>query len=117
MHFTLKKILKTISLIFLTLCLIIIGLSQYEAEKYIFNQKSKYGILEQRNRISYLPFAFFILTNKNKEWKAFMLPYEEKGLNKFAAGQFYGSYIIHCYYSTEEIDLYLYKVKKNFEGH
>jgi hypothetical protein len=109
-----KKVLKAISLIFLTLCLVIIGTFQYKAEKYIKNQKRDYGILYQRNRISYLPFAFFMLTDRSKDWSAFMLPYKEKGLKEFFAGQFYGSYIIHCYYNTQERDIYLKQSLENY---
>jgi hypothetical protein len=98
-----KKVFKAIFLIFLTLCLVIIGIFQYKAEKNINKQKSKYGILGQRSRISYLPFAFFLLTDKKKEWSAFILPFEEKGLNEFRAGAFYDSYIVHCFYTINEI--------------
>jgi hypothetical protein len=101
------KVFKIIIVVIMVFILIIIGWTQNEAENYIKNQKEKFGILENRKRISYLPFSIFILSENDFEKRAFNLPYAEKKLNEYASIGMYDYYIIHCFYSNDEIEFYL----------
>lgn len=111
-----KKVifLIIIAIIFFT------GYQQYRVEKYILNQKTKYSILQERQRIKFLPYTIHFLSgaindNRNRriESKAFFMPYELANIISAHTNKDFDSYMVYCYFSKGEIEKYY---KKNGIG-
>lgn len=100
-----KRVFKIIAYIVLLFFIIFSIWLQIENEKYIKRQKSKYGILKNRNRISYKPtivflFERFVIGNKETNKNLINIPY--KGIHSRVQLAIIDEYILECYYSSDE---------------
>ena len=86
---------------------------QIKFEKYIVNQKEKYNILIERERLSYKPVIIYLIDRKNY-MKAGGIVYSNCKQKSIFAGRLYDGYIVNCYYRNEEIKSYLYN---NYKVH
>lgn len=115
-----KKILLKKSLtIIVIIILLLAGHKQYEVETYINRQKETYGILKEKKRIHYIPFAIHFLSgeinntrNYRAESKAFFMAYNLVNVTFANTDKDFDSYIVYCYFSKEEIDKYYNQRKK-----
>jgi len=106
---------KTIKRTILILLLILVSIStvyQLKFEKYIDNQKEKFGILVNRRRISYIPVVIYYSMNANSEMrnlnrKASDLIDQERNFAGRIIIVGYDEYIMQCYYTNEEKVNYL----------
>ena len=92
------------------------GYKQYQVENYIFNQKEKYGILKEKERINYLPFVIHFYSgainnvrNKRIESNAFFIPYDIANISTAKSDKDLDSYMVYCFFSKEEAEKYYKK--------
>ncbi|UWY26961.1 hypothetical protein N4T20_14650 [Flavobacterium sp. TR2] len=112
-------ILKKSLIIIITIILLFVGYKQYEVETYINKQKETYGILKDKKRIHYMPFAVHFLSgeinntrNYRAEAKAFFMAYDIVNVKSAYTDKDFDSYMVYCYFSKEEIDRYYNQRKK-----
>lgn len=114
-----KTILKKSLITIIIIILLFVGYKQYEVETYINKQKETYGILEDKKRIHYMPFAIHFLSgeinntrNYRAESKAFFMAYDIVNVKSAYTDKDFDSYMVYCYFSKEEIDRYYNQRKK-----
>lgn len=107
-----KIFLKSL-IVVLIIILIFSVFKQIQVERYIKNQKEDYKILDNLERINYLPYVIFYFErelsgnrNNREENRAFFMPYELKKIETVTSDKDFDSYIVYCYFSKEEIKKY-----------
>jgi hypothetical protein len=115
-----NKILKKSFVTIVIIIVVFMGYKQYGVETYINKQKETYGILKEKKRIHYLPFVIHFLSgeinntrNRRAESKAFFMAYDIVNVKSAYTDKDFDSYMVYCYFSTEEIDKYYIKKKKD----
>lgn len=92
-----------ISAVIITITIIVSSIFQIKFEQYIQNQKKEYGILLNRNRVSYKPVVLYLIMDKKQYMGAGSLVYQESDSNSILAGRLYDGYIVYCYFSKKEL--------------
>lgn len=101
-----KKIIKWVSITIITTILTWSFYLQIKFERYIQKQKKEYSILLNRKRISYQPAVVYLFNDRKKLMGAGQLVYQESKNSTIFSGRLYDGYIIKCYFSKEEIELF-----------
>jgi hypothetical protein len=103
-----RKIFKITMIITASFVLLISVVFQFSVESYRIKQMKQYGILKNKQRLSYEPaLVYYIFDREPKLKRAFLLPYIETNINEFLAKGFYDEYIVKCFYNNTEIENYL----------
>ena len=81
--------------------------NQLKFEKYISNQKKAYNILQNRERISFIPVAFYYMKSRNDRDRCLNrlsqdLIYEESNISTRRIIMGYDEYIMACFYNKNE---------------
>jgi hypothetical protein len=108
-----NKNMKKVILFIVFIIIAYTGYKQYQVEKYISNQKTKYGILKEKERINYLPFVIHFFSgaindarNKRIESKAFFIPYDIANVSTANTDKDFDSYMVYSYFTKEETKKY-----------
>lgn len=99
--------LKKILFFLLFLCIGVSLYYQVKFEKYISNQKKAYNILQNRERISFIPVVFYYLKSRNDRDRHLNrlsqdLFYEESNISTRLIIMGYDEYIMACFYNKNE---------------
>jgi len=99
--------LKKILFFFLFLCIGVSLYYQVKVEKYISNQKKAYNILQNRERISYIPVVFYYMKSQKDRDRCLNrlsqdLIYEESNISTRRIIMGYDEYIMVCFYNKNE---------------
>jgi|GEM_PF-4295062 hypothetical protein len=98
---------KKILFFLLFLCIGVSLYYQVKFEKYISNQKKAYNILQNRERISFIPAVFYYMKSRNDRDRCLNrlsqdLIYEESNISTRRIIMGYDEYIIACFYNKNE---------------
>lgn len=115
---------KKILFFLLFLCIGVSLYYQVKFEKYISNQKKAYNILQNRERISFIPVAFYYMKSRNDRDRCLNrlsqdLIYEESNISTRRIIMGYDEYIMACFYNKNEKLNYINsqsKIKSRFNN-
>jgi hypothetical protein len=93
---------KHIFIVVSTVIVFSLAYPQVIFENYLNDQKLKYGILEKRDRVSFIPIAIWYWFKNDKHIPYSIVPYLEMGVTSLGLIRIYDEYIFYCYYSSIE---------------
>jgi hypothetical protein len=104
---------KGIFIIVLVVIIFSLTYPQVIFENYLNDQRSKYGILEKRDRVYFIPIAIWYWFKNDEHIPYSIVPYIEKRIDSLSFIKIYDEYIFYCYYSRIEKKC----IEKEFPNH